>query len=107
MLLPHLTDVIDAVRASQAPTDVRTRIVAVDGHGGAGKSSLAQLLSAELGAPVVHTDDFASWDNPLDWWPVVRGDAISGAEPQPCQNETKWFQARSTATRGVRRTTQL
>ena len=47
-----------------------TKIVAVDGAGGAGKSTLAELLSEALGAaPVVHTDDFASWDNPLDWWP--------------------------------------
>jgi uridine kinase len=47
-----------------------TRIVAVDGPGGAGKSTLAGRLSAALGnAPIVHTDDFASWDNPLDWWP--------------------------------------
>jgi uridine kinase len=23
------------------------------------------------GAEIVHTDDFASWDNPLDWWPEL------------------------------------
>jgi uridine kinase len=22
-----------------------------------------------LGAPIVHTDDFASWEEPLEWWP--------------------------------------
>jgi uridine kinase len=46
------------------------RLVAVDGCGGAGKSTLAAGLSAALGGcPIVHTDDFASWDEPLGWWP--------------------------------------
>jgi uridine kinase len=49
-----------------------TRIIAIDGFGGAGKSTLAAGLSAELSAQVVHTDDFASWDEPLDWWPRLR-----------------------------------
>lgn len=47
-----------------------TKIVAIDGGGGAGKSTLAKHLSGWLGgAPVVITDDFASWGNPLNWWP--------------------------------------
>ncbi len=49
---------------------MRTRIVAVDGAGGAGKSSLARHLAAALGdCEIVHTDDFASWENPINWWP--------------------------------------
>jgi uridine kinase len=58
--------------------------VGIDGCGGAGKSVFAERLSKHLGdAPVVHTDDFASWDNPIDWWPrldeqviqpLIRGD---------------------------------
>jgi uridine kinase len=44
--------------------------VGVDGCGGAGKSTFAARLSeAWEGSEVVHTDDFASWDCPLDWWP--------------------------------------
>jgi uridine kinase/uncharacterized cupin superfamily protein len=53
------------------PPGVRTRIVAVDGPGGAGKSSLADRLARELDAQVIHTDDFASWENPVDWWPAL------------------------------------
>ena len=48
-----------------------TFIVAVDGRGGASKSTLAAKLASALDATVVHTDDFASWDNPLDWWPAL------------------------------------
>ena len=61
------------------------RLVAVDGPGGAGKSTFAHELSeAAGGAPVIHTDDFAAADNPIDWWPrlleqviepFARGDA--------------------------------
>jgi uridine kinase len=47
-----------------------TRIVAIDGHGGAGKSTLAEHVANALGGvPIIRTDDFASWDNPVDWWP--------------------------------------
>ncbi|HXR12510.1 MAG TPA: hypothetical protein VN770_09460, partial [Gaiellaceae bacterium] len=63
-----LEPLIRAIRAAQAPSGVGTRIVAVDGAGGAGKSSLAERLASRLGASIVHTDDFASWDNPVDWW---------------------------------------
>lgn len=47
------------------------RFVAIDGHGGSGKTSLANLLSNKLHAQVIGTDDFASWDNPVNWWPLV------------------------------------
>jgi uridine kinase len=65
-LLDHL---LDAVRSSKAPAGVRTRIVAIDGPGGSGKSTLAAWLAARLDAQVIHTDDFAAWDDPVDWWP--------------------------------------
>jgi uridine kinase len=48
-----------------------TRIVAVDGRGGAGKSTLAERLASELDATIVHTDDFASWESPVEWWPAL------------------------------------
>jgi uridine kinase len=54
------------------------RLVAIDGPGGAGKSTLAgQLSAAAEGAPVVHTDDFASADNPINWWPRMLEQVIA------------------------------
>jgi uridine kinase len=47
------------------------RFIAIDGHGGSGKSTLAHLLSKQLKAEIIHTDDFAGWDNPENWWPLV------------------------------------
>jgi uridine kinase len=66
--------VLAAVLAARPAPGMSTSIVAVDGYGGAGKSTFAarlgELLNAE-GSPadLVHTDDFASPDNPLNWWP--------------------------------------
>lgn len=48
-----------------------TIFIVVDGHAGSGKSTLAKWLSEKLGAEIVHTDDFAGWDNPLNWYPNV------------------------------------
>lgn len=62
----HLSELASLIQEHPGPV----RLVAVDGPGGAGKSTFASLLSDALGgAPVVHTDDFASWDDPLGWWP--------------------------------------
>jgi uridine kinase len=58
------------------PHGVDATIVAVDGLGGSGTSTLAALLAERLGAQVVHTDDFASWDNPLEWWPRLRDEVL-------------------------------
>lgn len=49
----------------------QTLFIAIDGHGGSGKSTLAKWIGEKLNAEIVETDDFASWDNPLDWWPQV------------------------------------
>jgi uridine kinase len=50
-----------------------TKVIGIDGHGGSGKSTLAARLGEGLGAEIVHTDDFASWENPKDWWPLLIG----------------------------------
>jgi uridine kinase len=70
-------EIVQEVRVRSAPEGVSTRIIAVDGPGGAGKTTVAQRLSMALGgAPIVHTDDFASWENPLDWWPELIEQAL-------------------------------
>ncbi|MFC4032020.1 uridine kinase [Streptomyces polygonati] len=44
------------------------RLIAVDGHAGSGKTTFAKRLAAELaGAPVVHTDDLATHEEPFAW----------------------------------------
>jgi uridine kinase len=48
-----------------------TKFIAIDGHGGSGKSTLAKELAEELGAEIIHVDDFASFDNWSNWWPLV------------------------------------
>jgi uridine kinase len=69
--------IVEAVRAREAPVGVAVKIVVVDGHGGAGKSSFAARLAAGFGgAPVLHTDDFASWEEPVDWWPRMIAEAL-------------------------------
>ena len=77
----YLDELVAAILARPGPL----RLVAVDGPGGAGKSTFARELSEAAGdAPVVHTDDFAAADNPINWWPrpleqviepFARGDA--------------------------------
>lgn len=62
-------EVRDAVAAS-LPVGVSTSVaVAIDGFGGSGKSTLAARIVEAGPGTLVHTDDFAAWDNPLDWWP--------------------------------------
>jgi uridine kinase len=62
-----------AARVAEAPRPPRVQslIVAVDGCGGAGKSTFAARLAGVLDAPVVSTDECASWSHPLDWYPRV------------------------------------
>jgi hypothetical protein len=53
------------------------RLVGVDGRGAAGKTTYAaRLARAADDAPVVHTDDFASWEQPVEWWPRMLADVI-------------------------------
>jgi uridine kinase len=48
---------------SRAPGAGRTRVVAVDGRSGSGKTSLAAELSGALNAPVVAVEDlYGGWD---------------------------------------------
>lgn len=69
MFIRRLQDLPAAIASSRAPAGVHTRIVAVDGAGAAGKTSLAEWLARTFDSQVVHTDDFASWEEPVEWWP--------------------------------------
>src|SRR5262249_43012769 len=68
-----LADLVEAVRA--APPRLGTiRLVAIDGPSGSGKTVLAGRLRVALGpaAGLISTDDFATWDDPVSWWPRLR-----------------------------------
>jgi len=71
-----LVDIAEAVRRVDAASGSPVKVVAVDGHGGAGKSTLALELSEMLGAEIIHTDDFASPGNPVHWWPRLIEEAL-------------------------------
>lgn len=65
---------VDRILERPAPV----RLVAVDGPGGAGKSTFAARLEAAAAdqAFVVHTDDFASAEEPINWWPRMKSSVI-------------------------------
>ncbi|MEX0664410.1 MAG: hypothetical protein WD598_06515 [Acidimicrobiia bacterium] len=63
-----------AQRIRRLDSDVR--LVAIDGCGGAGKTTFAGRPRSLSGASIVATDHFASWDNPTDWWPRMLEEVI-------------------------------
>jgi uridine kinase len=86
-----IEQIVQVVRARPAPDGVAVKIVAVDGHGGAGKSSFAERLAEAFGgAPVLRTDDFASWEEPFDWWPRMIAEAL---EPLAAGREARFTQS--------------
>ena len=60
----------------RAPRLGRTALVAVDGPSGSGKTTYAARLARELGGTVVSTDDFATWDDPVSWWPRLVNEVL-------------------------------
>ena len=62
---------IKAKLNNMQPKCGKVKFIAVDGHGGSGKSTLAKILSEQLNAEIIQTDDFAGWNNPENWWPLV------------------------------------
>ena len=59
--------------ADREPRLGRTRLIALDGRSGAGKTWLAGLLAVPLDAPVIHLDDlYPGWNGP-----AAAGDALA------------------------------
>ncbi len=56
----------------------------MDGPSGAGKSTFAKNLADQLGAQLIATDHFATWEDPTTlWWPrlVQALDAVANGRP--------------------------
>ena len=64
-----LDDIASRIAAKPRPDGISTAIIGIDGCGGSGKSTLAERLAETLDCAIIHTDDFAEWDNPLNWYP--------------------------------------
>lgn len=72
-----LRQFVENIEGAPARPAMTTRVIAIDGPGGSGKSTLAAHLSSALGrVPIIHTDDFASWDTPLEWGPRLLTQAL-------------------------------
>jgi hypothetical protein len=66
---------LDALRASAAKLG-GVRVLAIDGPSGVGKSTLAAevvsaLRAAGASVELVASDDFATWADPVSWWPCL------------------------------------
>ncbi len=56
-------------------------VIAIDGPSGAGKSTYARRLVDDLRADgarvaLVRTDHYATWDDPVSWWPQLLEEVI-------------------------------
>ncbi|NYH80430.1 hypothetical protein FHR84_003787 [Actinopolyspora biskrensis] len=65
----------------QPPALGPVRLITVDGPSGAGKSTFADLVfartrAAGVEARLVRTDDFATWEQPVQWWPRFRAGVL-------------------------------
>lgn len=84
-MTPDAGEIVDAVLAAP-PRLGRTRLLVLDGPSGSGKSTRADALVAVLrgrgvSTALVRTDDLASWDEPVTWWPrLERGVLVPVAE---------------------------
>ncbi len=94
----RLQELIEHIQAAPGCPPMTTRVIAIDGPGASGKSTLAENLSAALSnAPIVHTGDFASWETPLEWWPRLLTQVL---EPLS-MNKTARYQRYDWATRSL------
>lgn len=77
-----------AIANAPRSNGMTTAIIAIDGCGGSGKSTFAARLAKYLDCSLVHTDDFASWNNALDWHPRM----VEQVMRPLSQNETARYQ---------------
>ncbi|MDL9937595.1 (d)CMP kinase [Gordonia sp. ABSL1-1] len=80
MTFPRL-DAGLASRLDELADEMASGIVAIDGPSGAGKSTVADALVARLrargvGVTLIRTDEFASWVDPVSWWPELERDVL-------------------------------
>lgn len=70
------------------------KFISVDGHGGSGKSSFAKKLAVNLGAEIIHIDDFTGTGASTEWYRVlidrVVEPALSGASSLS-YSRAKWW----------------
>src|SRR5690349_5650205 len=60
------------------PAKRHTRLVAIDGGAGSGKSTFARELAAALGGvPVIPMDDFLAWDDLTEFWPRFEREVLA------------------------------
>jgi uridine kinase len=105
LTLPSLT----ARLAALAPTCGPTRLLAVDGYAGSGKTTFAALLGQALAeasgggaaAPVVHLDDLATHEEFFAWTGRLRTEVLAPlAEGRPVRHRVyDWDRARFDAVR--------
>ncbi len=62
-----LLELLDSKQPKAGPV----KFIAIDGRGGSGKSTVAKLIADKFSAEIIQTDDFASWENQINWWPLV------------------------------------
>lgn len=75
------------------------RLVAIDGPSGAGKSTFAARLVEQLRdvrVALVSTDDFATWDDPVAWWPRLEAGVLRplAAGKPGCYRRLDWSSGR-------------
>lgn len=81
VIAPSVIDPAVDARLDDLAAEMVSGIVAIDGPSGAGKSTVADALVAKLhgrgtGVVLIRTDDFATWDNPVAWWPELESDVL-------------------------------
>ncbi len=90
-----ISDITTRINQSPNRNNMPVKIIAIDGHGGSGKSTLAKLLATQLKVEIVQTDDFAGWDNPTDWWPLLIErvlDPVKNGAKKLSYPRSKWWE---------------